>query len=96
MERWQQAPLVCKIVQRRAQYVPFFSEGELERCMHLLLWGTPWAGVAWHCWRRLSAAAMVALGTPITAVCIWNRWTSQRQAWMYAVPRPDCEFELPD
>ena len=39
---------------------------------------------------------MVALGAPISAVCIWNRWTSQRQAWEYAVPGPDWEFELLD
>ena len=39
---------------------------------------------------------MVALGAPISAVCIWNRWTSQRQAWEYAVPGPVWEFELPD
>ena len=64
--------------------------------MHLLLRGTPWAGVTWHCWRPLAATAMVALGAPITSVCIWNTWTSQRPAWEYAVPGPDWEFELPD
>ena len=47
-------------------------------------------------WRRLSLVAMVALGASITIVCIWNRWTSQRQAWEYAVPGPVWEFELPD
>ena len=39
---------------------------------------------------------MVALGAPITAVCVWNRWASQRHAWEYAVPGPDWEFKLPD
>ena len=39
---------------------------------------------------------MVALGAPISAVCISNRWSSQRQAWEYAVPGLDWEFELPD
>ena len=87
---------MCGIVQCRAQYLPLFSEADVERRMHLLLWGTPWAGVTWHCWRRLSTVAMVALGAPITAVCIWNRWTSQRQAWEYTVPRRDWEFELSD
>ena len=87
---------MCGIVQRRAEYLPLFTEAELKRRMHFLLMRTPWAGVAWHCWRRLSAAAMVALGAPITAVCIWNRWTSLRKAWEYAVLGPDWEFELPD
>ena len=96
VERWRQALLACGIVQRRAEFLPLFSEAELERRMHCLLWGTPWVGVGWHCWRRLSAAAMVALGAPITAVCVWNRWASQRQAWEYAVLGPDLEFELPD
>ena len=64
--------LACGIVQRRAQYLPLLSETELEHHMHNLLWGTPWVGVGWHFWRRLSAAAMVALGAPISAVCIWN------------------------
>ena len=95
-ERWRQALLACGVVQRRAEFLPLFSEVELERRMHCLLWGTPWVGVGWHCWRRLSAAAMVALGAPITAVCVWNRWASQRQAWEYAVPGPDWEFKLPD
>ena len=83
-------------MQRRAEFLPLFSEAELERRMHFLLWGTPWVGVGWHCWRRLSVAAMVALGAPITAVCVWNRWASQRQAWEYAVQGPDWDFELPD
>ena len=95
-ERWRQALLACGIVQRRAEFLALFSEEELERRMRCLLWGTPWVGVGWHCWRRLSAAAMVALGAPITAVCVWNRWASQRQAWGYAVPGPDWEFELPE
>ena len=95
-ERWRQALLACAIVQRRADFLPLFSEAELERRMHCLLWGTPWVGVGLHCWRRPLAAAMVALGAPITAVCVWNRWASQRQAWEYAVPGPDSEFELPD
>ena len=28
---------------------------------------------------------MVVLGVPIASMCIWNRWTSQRQAWECAV-----------
>ena len=35
--------------QRRAQYLPLFSEVGLERHMHFLLCGTPWAGLPWHC-----------------------------------------------
>ena len=84
------------MVQRRAEFLPLFSEAELERRLHCLLLGTHWVGVDWHCWRRLSAAPMVALGAPISAVCIWNRWTYQRQAWEYAVAGPDWEFELRD
>ena len=48
-ERWRQALLLCGMVQHRAQYVPLCSEGELECRMHFLLWGSPWAGVTWHC-----------------------------------------------
>ena len=88
-KQWRQALLACGIVQRSAQYLPLFSEAELERRMHFFLWGTPWAGFTWHSWRRLSEGAMVALAAPITAVCIWNRCTSERQAWEYAVPGPD-------
>ena len=50
-ERWRQALLACGIVQRRAEFLPLFSEAELKRRMHCLLWGTPWVGVRWHCWR---------------------------------------------
>ena len=37
---------------------------------------------------------MVALGAPIVAVCVWGKWTSQRQAWRYAVPGLNWEFFL--
>ena len=33
---------------------------------------------------------------PISAVCIWNRWTSHRQAWEYAVLGQDEDFALPN
>ena len=64
--------------------------------MQCLLLGTPWVGVTWHCWRRLSAAAMVAVAAPFSAVCMWNRRTSQRQAWEYTLRGPDWEFQLRD
>ena len=60
-----------------AQYLPLLPEAELERRMHFLLSGTPWVGVTWHCWSRLLAATMVALGTTISAMCICNSLTSQ-------------------
>ena len=69
--------LACGFVQRQAQHLPLFSEVEVERRMQLLLWGYPWARATWHCWRRLVAAAMVALGGPIAAVCVWGRRASQ-------------------
>ena len=65
------------------QSLPLFSEAELQR---RILWGTPWTGVTRHCWRPLVAVAMFAP--------MWNRWTSQRQAWEYAVSGPDWELEL--
>ena len=40
-ERWRQALLACGIVQRRAEFLPLFSEAELERRVHCLLRGTP-------------------------------------------------------
>ena len=40
-------------------------------------------------------AAMVAMGTPITAVCIWVRWSSQQYGWDYVAPGRGWEFCLP-
>ena len=50
----------------------------------------------WHCLRRLAATAMVALGDLIVIVCLWGRWTSQRQALEHTIPGPDWEFSLLD
>ena len=78
-ERRRQALLACGVVQRRAQYVPLFSEAKLKVRTHCLLWGTPWVGVTGPCCRRLTAAAMVALGAPNSAPVHLE----------YAVPGPD-------
>ena len=36
-ERWRQALLACLFIQKRAKYLPLFSEAELEQRMQLLL-----------------------------------------------------------
>ena len=43
-------------------------------------WRTP-SGVRRTCWRRISAAAMAAVGAAIAAVHVWGHWASPVQAW---------------
>ena len=84
------------IVQRRPGWIPLFaSTAEIQHALRVLLMGTMWHSVAWHAFRRLGAAALVATGAAMAATARWGRWKPERQAAEYATPPLDWEWELP-
>ena len=61
-----------------------------------MLDSTPYEGYTLHCFRRMGAAAMAALGAAMLTIAVWGRWTSELEVRSYATPPLAWHFALSD
>ena len=60
----------------------------LRQLQRQLFKGTEFSLSGWHPWKHMGVAAFRALGGFLTALAIWARWCTPRQAARYAAPPP--------